>query len=106
MPPVLVARCVTMTVSPMTSIQLASTGRPARLIVCNRTMRAPTAAMVTARRASVSGSTSPAIPSTTVTTAKKGHDTIQSAPARRRRSGCDRSGGANHLKIDRRVNAA
>jgi len=44
--------------------------------------------------------------STTVTTAKKGHDTIQSAPARRRRSGCDSSGGANQLKIDCGVNAA
>src|SRR5204863_4646816 len=47
-----------------------------------------------------------AIPSTTVTTAKKGHDTIQSARPRRRRSGRDSSGGANQAKIDCRVNAA
>ena len=98
MPPVTHARCVTMTESPMTSIQLASTGRPARLVMCRTVMRPPTAAMVVARRTSVSGSTSTAIPSSTVTTAKNGHDTIQRARARCRRSARASSGGREPLE--------
>jgi len=67
-------------------------------------MTAPTAATVVARRTSVSGSTSTAMPSITVTTAKKGHDTIQRARALRWRSGRDNCGGANQRRSDCGVN--
>ena len=62
--------------------------------------------MVVARRASVSGSTTTAIASTMVATAKTDQDAIQSARAWRRRSGRDSSGGANQRKIECEVSTA
>src|SRR4051794_29279348 len=96
MPPVIHARWVTTTVNPVTSSQLASSGRPFRLTRCGMITMSATAATVVARRLSVAGFAMTASASIATTTPRKGHETIQRERAFWRSSIVGSSGGANH----------